>query len=160
MLVQIAFEEWLNESENQKGYVGYALCSRCSTSLGPITREELTKVVCSIDSDDLLCNDCKLLERLPWREFKKAEAVSLFRLFKVDNLKSLPISAAHVWYSLEHNVFVQLLPIEGWCLWFPEPDGRMRLRAIRMSHEKCERLKILFDLSPACLKKFKNPSIK
>ena len=145
MLVQMTFSEVMARTQM---YQGHALCSKCGTPVGPLSRDELQAMM-SGKYGDVLCFSCEDFPPQPFRLINIEIWKKLKDLFKVENPDDLPINAWPYWSNGRKDVTLQLSQNFGWCLWLLSPDeGQWQLRRVKMNYKEAKTYKETFLMFP------------
>lgn len=144
MLLQASLSDVMSEGRE---YSGIVFCSKCGEQVGPVTEGEL-KYLLYQSGDDCLCFGCEDYEPQKIREWTDQERSNLLRMFEKTEVRNLPTFSCNTWANRDLRVHMQLRGEFGWCLWFPFPDGRQGLRRVKMSLQKVEETRQMFDLVP------------
>lgn len=151
MLVQMSFVDVMREVEvmNQNNPAGEVFCSLCNGSIGVVDRGELKYLVYE-HPDDILCFDCENREPRMMKKMGAALCRRLIEGYDVDNVSELPLSAAPAWVNSE-GFILQLEPMVGWLVWYPDHYGITALRRIKVPHDVAAGLRADWNLSPMLL---------
>lgn len=147
MLLQITFDDELAANSE---YRGMLFCSRCSAKIGLVTQDELTGLL-NKQGEDALCFDCEDSPPSRVRELGKQEKTNLLGVFDLEGSGEIPTFGCSGWRNEKLNIHLQLVPRVGWCLWFPDPDGMLKLKRVRIAHTDVLLYKRTWEMSPVFL---------